>query len=130
MKHYFKSHVLTIFTMMFLLFFTGCHEEELVFEETQEVTETVTTRTSIFYKKGFISKEEIPDVMASLKSKMPTKSVHSINKIKDNGVSIYIDKIKHLSIKGQHTNYTFPVSVEGSLPNELFMLSIDQNIDG
>ncbi|GAA4274954.1 hypothetical protein GCM10022258_42500 [Aquimarina gracilis] len=115
---------------MFLLFFTGCHEEELLPEETEQTTETVITRGSIFHKKGFVSQEEIPDVMASLKSKMPTKSVYSINKIQDNGISIYLDKIKNLSIKGQHTNYTFPVSVEGSLPNELFMLSIDQNTDG
>ncbi|GAA4272056.1 hypothetical protein GCM10022258_13500 [Aquimarina gracilis] len=115
---------------MFLLFFTGCHEEELLPEETEEVTETITPQNSIFHKKGFVSKEEIPDIVSSLKSEMPTKSVHSINKIKDNGISIYLDKIKHLSIKGQHTNYTFPVSVEGSLPNELFMLSIDQNTDG
>ncbi|WP_344820981.1 hypothetical protein, partial [Aquimarina gracilis] len=130
MKHYFKGYTLTTLTMVFLTIFTGCQEEELLLEETEQVTETVTPQNSIFHKKGFVSKEEIPDIMSNLKSKMPTKSVHSINKIKDNGVSIYIDKIKHLSIKGQHTNYTFPVSVEGSLPNELFMLSIDQNIDG
>ncbi len=131
MKHYFKSCILVLFSTVFLVLLSSCEEENFIPEQ---ATETETEPTVVNKENPLLVREvsqaDIPNVLSKIKGKMSSAAKFYDNKIEQDDIQVYLGQVKEAVKKGQHSNYTFPIHVEGAPLTELYVLGIDKYIDG
>ncbi len=131
MKHYFKSYTLALFSIIFLMFFTSCEEENFISEQAAETeTEEATVHQENPLLVREVSQADIPNVLSKIKGKMSSAAKFYGNKMVQDDIEIYLDQVKEAVKKGEHSNYTFPIHVEGAPLTELYVLGIDKYTDG
>ncbi len=131
MKHCLKKFGLLLFSIMSLMLFFSCEEEDFLREQASE-TETeptvVATENPLIVRK--VSQADIPNVLSKIKGKMSSAAKFYDNKMVQDDIQIFLDQVKEAVKKGQHSNYTFPIHVEGAPLTDLYVLGIDKNLDG
>ncbi len=131
MKQYFKNYLLAFLSVIFLTLISSCEEEDFLGEQTSETeTESNVVSKENPLKVREVSKADIPNVLSKIKGKMSNTAKFYDNKIEQDDIQIYLDQIKEAVKKGQHSNYSFPMYVAGTPLTELYVMSIDKEIDG
>ncbi len=131
MKHYFKSYTLALFSIIFLMLFASCEEENFIPEQAAEAeTEATVVAKENPLKVREVSQADIPNVLSKIKGKMSSAAKFYGNKIVQDDIEIYLDQVKEAVKKGEHSNFSFPVHVDGSPLTHLYIMTVDREIDG
>ncbi len=131
MKHYFKSYTLALLSIIFLMLFASCEEENFISEQTAETeTEEATAHQENPLLVREVSQADIPNVLSKIKGKMSSAAKFYGNRIVQDDIEIYLDQVKEAVKKGEHSNFSFPVYVSGSPLTHLYMMTVDREIDG